>query len=626
MTILRSTALLLALALPGAAHAGMSCDDIMKMLSYNVPVNTVVTSVRGSGGGYTQADVQCLQQRGAPPEVVNAVAGLAGGAAPAPAPIAAPPAYPVPVPRAPVPAPATPRPAPAPTSSFDGTDMLGGAAVQPAIAEPPSGGAPPAIEQLVADYKAKKYLTCSKGFYDLLEKNAYPDQAIKVQYHLASCLESLQLYHGAYYYYSKVVSQGGPGNPYFKYAMPGMVRIANLTGDDKELLRIVAKIPPEAFPREAQNQLNYLMGRKMYEGEELNKAKEFFEKVSPKSDLFMRAQFFLGSINVEQQRFKSAVLNFREVMTAEPPVVGDARAQGQIEDMKDLALINVARIYFGIENYENAGTYYQMVDRESTYWAESLFEHAWADFHRGDVNGVLGLLLTANSPYFSDNEFIPEITVLRALTFFNLCEWKEVEKILIDFDAQYKPMQTEIKALLDKYSDDASKGILDQAFDEYFAKNKEQSTLQRPLFVKILRNRDLQAYVDHMDVIDKELTLIEAQKAEWKVTVGEGLKKIYADDRVKIKRSAGATMLNELSAEYKNLTDLLSQSQIIRFEVVDAQRADYEFRMASPDISSAKDEIVDYATDPRTIYWPFNGEFWADELGYYRYTETGACK
>jgi hypothetical protein len=34
---------------------------------------------------------------------------------------------------------------------------------------------------------------------------------------------------------------------------------------------------------------------------------------------------------------------------------------------------------------------------------------------------------------------------------------------------------------------------------------------------------------------------------------------------------------------------------------------------------------LDFATSVEFIYWPFNGEFWEDELGYYRYTEQGSC-
>ncbi|MBA2319806.1 MAG: hypothetical protein H0V89_01515, partial [Deltaproteobacteria bacterium] len=88
MSILRSTVFALALGLPGAAQA-MGCEDIMKMLSYNVPVGTIVGSIK-AGGATTQAEVQCLQQRGAPPEVVSAASAMAGGtSAPAPAPVAA---------------------------------------------------------------------------------------------------------------------------------------------------------------------------------------------------------------------------------------------------------------------------------------------------------------------------------------------------------------------------------------------------------------------------------------------------------------------------------------------------------------------------------------------------------
>jgi tetratricopeptide (TPR) repeat protein len=615
MKFARPALLALACALPTTAFAGMSCDDIMKMVSYNVPASTVIASIRGAGGGYSQTDVQCLQTKGAPPEVVAAVQALAGGANLTPKPGTAAAAAPV----------ATPRPAPTAAEAFDDAEMLGGTAGAGAAEEPPSGGGPKVIEQLIADAKAKKYLTCSKGFYDLLEKNAYPDQKAKIEYHLGRCLEDLSMYHGAYHYYLEVVRKGA-GNPYFKFALPGLVRIANLTGDDYDLLRVVEKIPAEAFPREAQNHLNYLMGRAMYSDGELSKSAEFFEKVSAKSELYMRAQFFLGQINVERGKLKSAVLSFREVIDSEPPLVGDARQQRQVEDMKDLAMINIARVYFGLTRYDNADKYYSQVDRNSSYWPESLFERAWASFHLGDVNGVLGLLMTANSPYYADQEFNPEITILRALSFFNLCEWGEVEGVLDTFEAQYKPMRDELKTFLDQYKSEENLKLSDQAYDAYFTSSKNQTSLNKPMFVKVLRNRDLQSMVDHMDDIDKEIALIDAQKAEWKVTVGEGLKKIYAEDRVKIKKRAGRVMLGELLEQYRVLNDLLQQSQVIRFEVTDAQRADYEFRMSNPDVNSTKDQEIDFSTSREVIYWPFNGEFWSDELGYYRFTEQGECK
>ena len=46
---------------------------------------------------------------------------------------------------------------------------------------------------------------------------------------------------------------------------------------------------------------------------------------------------------------------------------------------------------------------------------------------QNNLNHALGQLLTIRSPFFSDADFIPEIEYLRALTYFNLCEYKEVE-------------------------------------------------------------------------------------------------------------------------------------------------------------------------------------------------------
>lgn len=32
-----------------------------------------------------------------------------------------------------------------------------------------------------------------------------------------------------------------------------------------------------------------------------------------------------------------------------------------------------------------------------------------------------------------------------------------------------------------------------------------------------------------------------------------------------------------------------------------------------------------YATDDEHVYWPFTGEYWRDELGYYLYTIKSEC-
>ena len=68
----RTVALTLSLALIPTAASAMSCDDVMNMVSVNVPDDIVIATMRGSGGSIAAADVQCLQQRGAPPAVVAA--------------------------------------------------------------------------------------------------------------------------------------------------------------------------------------------------------------------------------------------------------------------------------------------------------------------------------------------------------------------------------------------------------------------------------------------------------------------------------------------------------------------------------------------------------------------------
>jgi tetratricopeptide (TPR) repeat protein len=598
------------LALPGVAVAGMSCEDIMNMLDYNVPAAVVVDTIASSGTQFEKSEVECLVKRGAPSEVVAKAKTMLKPTASAPPPVEDA-------------ADETLDDAP-PPSRFDQAETLGGGDASGEEEDEGSMSDCPGLDGYIEDQKVKKYQTAAEGLFGLLDKNACPSKDSTIKYYLGKSLHGMEMYHSAQHYYMEVVRKG-PENPLFRHALPRLAAIAEYTGNDYELLRVVGKIAPEAYPRQSRPLLHYLMGRKSYETGDLSEAAAHFEQVPTEHPLYPRAQYFEGIIFYEREKLKSSVKAFREVIRAEPQVEDD-RVAKDLENLKDLALINIGRIYFGLQRPDNAEQYYAKVERDSTYWAESLFERAWVSFYQGDYNEALGMLLTVDSPYYTDVEFIPETSYLRALSYWYYCEYSEVERLMKLFKARYQPIRNEMKEFIERYRSDEARQLADRAFDEYFGPAAQSSKLPVSLFTRILRNRDLSALVRHMDMMDGEVTLIDAQKGSFKDEVGSHLKKVIEADRQRYKDKAGRALLQEMLEQYRVVDGLLQDADVLEFEIADALRADYMFKLNNPDVAPIDDAPIDYATDPTIIFWPFNGEFWRDELAQYRYTEQGSCK
>jgi len=235
-------------------------------------------------------------------------------------------------------------------------------------------------------------------------------------------------------------------------------------------------------------------------------------------------------------------------------------------------------------------------------------------------------LLTIQSPYYADKEFIPEAKILKALTFFQLCEYDDIQAVLREFKRDYKPVHQELKDFLQQYASEEGRKLADQAFDRYFGKNPPPTKIPKSLFVKLLRNQEFSGLVNHLHQLEVEEALIAQQKTQWKDDVGNALLKIIADDRERLKQRAGRVMLADMATTANYLGDLLTQSEIIEFEVADANRQILTERSQGIKLESTGDKVIDFAVDRTKIFWPFNGEFWQDELGYYRFTEKANCK
>ena len=120
----------------------------------------------------------------------------------------------------------------------------------------------------------------------------------------------------------------------------------------------------------------------------------------------------------------------------------------------------------------------------------------------------------------------------------------------------------------------------------------------------------------------------EAQKATWRESeVGKALVTLLKSQKSVYMRFAGHALANELGEIRDQLGDLMGQEALIRFEVVSGEYRKYQTRFRNPEAADVKEGVeFDFATNPEVIYWPFNDEYWEDELGYYQRDEPGDCK
>ncbi|MEL6345000.1 MAG: hypothetical protein AAFV53_17915 [Myxococcota bacterium] len=601
---------LAALVIPRPA-AAISCDEIVEMLNVNIPPNIVITTMADSGDQLTREEIKCLVDNGAPPEVLQQARRM--------------------LPQAPD-APVEDNTETPTRSMDDDQDRIGRSdrddfRNQDLAADGPSSASSPEdIQKAIQMIESNRPLSASLALFELLEEGSFPDREDEINYYMGKSLEALEMYHTAQFHYMRVV-RSGPKGQFFNYALSRMVVISRFTGDDYDLARVAKKLSPEDFPRGARERFYYLKGLDAYREDELSRAKDYFGQISTSSPMYLRSKYVEGVISNKQEKLKSAVRSFLDVYRADNAARSEREAEEELK-LKDLSLVNVARVYYRIERFDEADKFYSQVSRESMYWPQAMYEQAWTGFMRNEFNRSLGLLLTVDSPFFRDDEYLPDATILRALTFFNLCQYEEVEGMLLQFEEQYTPIRDEMKDFVEGYASKEGRRIADQAWNTYFGtdERKVDTSLPKALFNRMLRNSDLSGLVRHMDIMDDEVEAIDDQKPTWRDSVGTYLKKIIQDDRAKYERRAGLLFLKEMSNETNYLSNLLTQSEIIRFEVIDAQRMDYAYKAENIELLDNTADDIDFAVNTNLIYWPFNGEFWEDELGYYNYTEQGACQ
>ncbi|MBJ6763200.1 adventurous gliding motility protein GltC [Myxococcaceae bacterium JPH2] len=603
----------------------------------------------------------------APPEPDTATAESAAPAAATPS-IATPSATPSPVaPAAPVvakPAPVTPPPATAssgsgglgldltndtpkpaaPTMTFDAVDVSGKTADRQRL------------DVAVSLFKNDEYEKSAMAAHELLKDPKLAGLHTEARYVLAKSLYRMGLYHSSLGEFSKILAVG-PSTRFFKSSLEWLFFISRKTKNETVILDEIARYANYEFPEKFRNEFRYLLARYHFvRGRALDQVGQYadadksFEEVKrlaltiPRTDTFFaRAKYLEGlayfrngarSKDAAGKRSNNDVVAsveaMKEVVRLTRPQAGRVGEQAKLDQsLRELAFMQLARTHYGMQQNRFAIFYLNKVERGNTQWLESLFEASWANYRIGQYEQALGNLITLSSPFFRE-EYFPEALILKAVIYYENCRYRESNLILQDFERTYLPVHDQLDSLVKKNMDASEYytvlADVQKKNKDGLEKNGTDVILERILRLA-LTDQDLKKTNDSILELEGEMDLFSNKGDTFKYSeltkeLLEGLK----GQRTGLISKAGIMAKGKLETELGSLKQLLANGLRIKFETTTKEKEFLEEQLkAGGRTAIVKKYKFSVAVADDQLYWPYEGEYWRDELGTYQYTLTKGC-
>lgn len=462
------------------------------------------------------------------------------------------------------------------------------------------------------------------------------------QYHLAISLYRLNFFQASYDIFRKIADK--PSHLKFKETLLWLAKLATQLPEPADIIGAVGKYSKDQVSRfnneqqrELYFQLNYLLGRSMYRKREWQEAIDLFSNVKDSSPYFVKSQFFMGISYVQLRKSVPAVRAFQRILT------GLEKGIEGVEDedrMRDLANLSIARTFYSAsirldennvpkidgQKLNQAVRHWNLVDVGSEYWLDTLFEQSWAYFMAGDYPRALGNIHTIQSPFFPGS-FYPEADIVRSVIYFTTCQYDDATTLVARFQGRFEPVEKELKQILKRFEGEGS----EQKFYEFVLKIRDGKGDLSPALTPIVENalgdRELLRNIEYVKVLDAELDRFKEAPTSFRNSpVGADV-----EDNVNIAKADAIRRTGELARRrYKrNITELeehLRSAQKIIVDITNAQR-----KKLDEEIEAGKWSAEDafqfgrVTPDDEHVIWPFTGEYWRDELGFYRQVVNSAC-
>jgi len=473
------------------------------------------------------------------------------------------------------------------------------------------------LKQALKQLKKKEWALGSLSLYKVLEDTEQAYYHTDVRFYLAYSLEQMGMNYSALEEYNRFLVDVDDENKLVPDALKRAVSLGRQMNAGWILAPGLARLDTSKVTSGFQGPAMFWVGKHWYEQNNWTLAKAYLSLVPKGTGYYAEARMLEGIASIREAKPAEAIAPLAAALAA-------ADANSTTTNVWEVANLNLGRTYYALGNFERAIEHFEDTPRSSPLWFESLYEAAWSYFRLGRLSGALSHLQTVDSPFF-DDVYHPDATLLRTLIFYYLCKYVDGQVMLNEFTAEHYKTAESLDKAIARADKDPTK-LFDSLYAWKSARKEGGIPLPEPVKQFFSTDESLTRIGDYVAGIDVEMAAIGRVKTGWeRSSLRRDLDEALTARKKAATSNKGREVLARLRGMHLTLGEHLGNAELYKVEMITAEKNIYDAAYRGNLMEKIAKRGLDRSVPEGYRYWPFEGEYWVDEIGWYEVNTINEC-
>ena len=301
-----------------------------------------------------------------------------------------------------------------------------------------AGEAEKRFEEAVLAFLLEDYPRSARNFFTLVESGALGNDLLQgdAEWYLGESMYYVGNYVLASESYDRIISDDE--HPFFEDAVRRQLEVFGITQDSDNFYRVFNRFIL-TNKVEPSDPVRYTLGKSFYRQGDMLRSKSMFTDITRASDLYSKAQFFLGVVHVSEGNLAAATDVFLNAAEA------SQEGEGDLQEVNELANLSLARLYYEQGDLPTSTEYYQLIDSSSPYFADALYETVWTFVKMENFAEALRSVEIFLLAYQDEHRYAAQLKLLRGQLHMKLAQFESALNTFEQVVSEYTPIQHELE-------------------------------------------------------------------------------------------------------------------------------------------------------------------------------------